>query len=468
VNESGRDLDALFERDADSRLLERRRTSELGLVPQAPSRSRTPAQFGAESIRDEDAPVTTPRPAGLSLTLDARPQRELIPGALVTLVAAVANDGELPAKDVRVRLALPLEAEAVAGSFARDEIAIDGEALLGEGLMIGTIAPGAAARVRLAAQILPGTEPLDVIASAFAPGVPSVGAPTLRLHRRAAHMAYAQPKPFYELEDGEVDEELAAGEDVSETHVLVDAVSDALAVPAVPPDPAPEPEPDPEPSVETPQPLAIAVPAALLTRAVTGADVRSLDRIFSGGVSHGLAALAVLTTLACDGGPFGEALGLTPFRAAVAAALPRALVAARMRKPTPPVVTRDALAAIRAEGALPTHVPPAGTPALLVRLDTADVEALRAMLRRDLDDAFLRGTQVLVAILARELDGVSAGDAQRCSQALSAFRVTVGAWLMRVTVRRSVDRRYDPLTAEDAALRDAGATLVSLLREVLS
>ncbi|HTJ27771.1 MAG TPA: hypothetical protein VMA36_16565 [Candidatus Limnocylindria bacterium] len=462
MSERPRDLDALFERDADSRLLERRRSAELGLAPHAPAASRTQAQFGAESIRDDDESSAPPRPASLRGALEARPRSELIPGALVTIVLTVANDGESEAKDVRVRIALPPEAEPVAGSFARDEIAIDGEALLGEGLPIGTLAPGGASRLRVAVQILPGTEPLDVVASASAPGVPAVGAPTLRLQRRAGHAAYAQPKPFYELEDDEHDEELVA-EAAPEPPRTVDTVSDAPAAPPVVAAPAPPPPSPPAPPVPPPP-----VPAALLTRAITLDDVRALDRVFAGGVPHGLAALALLSALACDGGPLGDALGVAAFRTSVAAALPRALVAARMRKPTPPVVTPAALAEIRAEGRADAPAPSLDAPALVVRLDANELDALRAVLRRDLDDPFLRGMQVLVALFPHELHGVAPTGPARCVEALSAFRVTVSAWLMRVTVRRSVDRRYDPLTAEDAALRDAGAALVTVLREVLS
>jgi hypothetical protein len=468
VNERERDLEALFDRDADSRLLERRRATELGLAPHAPARSFTPAQFGAESIQQDDSSTVAPRPASLRIALEARPHRELIPGALVTVVVTVANDGELAAREARVRLLLPLEAEPVAGSFARDEITIDGAALLGEGMPLGTIAPASVTRLRFALQILPGTEPLDVVATATAPGTPAVGAPALRLQRRSGHAAYATPKPFYELDEDEHDEELARLADLPEPQRVLDAVSDAPAIPPAPDEPAAN-APDESPVALEPPPAPKPLPAPAVTtliRPITADDLRALDRIFGGGVPHGLAALAVLTNLACDGGPLGAALGLGPFRASVAAALPSALVAARMRKPSPPVVSRSALDAIRSDGETDAAAPPLAGPTLVVPLHAHDLDALRTVLRRDLEDLFLRGMQVLVAIFPREVHGV--GDAHRCAEALSAFRVTVSAWVMRVTVRRSVDRNYDPLTAEDATLRDTGAALVSILREVLS
>ncbi len=215
-----------------------------------------------------------------------------------------------------------------------------------------------------------------------------------------------------------------------------------------------------------PEPAA----AAVLVRPIGPADLRGLERVFAGGVPHGLAALSLLAGIACTAGELGTALGLEPFRAAVAAALPRALVAARMGKPTPPVVTAEALAAIRPDAPLPAAGPasPAAAPAgarLAAPLDPRELDALRGVLRRELSDPFLRGAQVLLAVAPRALDG--AGAAPRAGEALAAFRVAAGAWLMRVTVRRTVDRRYDPLTADDAALLAAGAALVAALREAL-
>ena len=196
--------------------------------------------------------------------------------------------------------------------------------------------------------------------------------------------------------------------------------------------------------------------------------MRAFERVFAGGVPHGLAALSLLAGIACTGGTLGTALGLEPFRAAVAAALPRALVAARMGKPPPPVVGAEALAAIRADASAPPEPgPPAGT-ALVAAFEPRELDGLRAVLRRELDDPFLRGVQVLLAVAPRTLTGAGPAAAGRAENALAAYRAAASAWLMRVTVRRALDRRYDPLGADDAALRDAGAALVTTLREVLS
>jgi hypothetical protein len=492
------DLEALFERDADTQLLERRRRAELGLAPHAPAASSTPPSFGAESIVEDDAAPAPARAALLRVELEARPERELIPGALVTVVASVHDDGDAAAGEVTLRVALPPEGEPVPSSFARDDVPIDGTALLGEGLRLGPLPPGGATRLRFALRVLPGTEPLDLVAHAAAPGVPAVGAPALRLHRRSGHAAYEAPRPFYELEAGEQDAELPA-----------EPAPEPLARPEPPPAPEPEPEPELEPdlmgaapprrhTVDTildepvpppvlprePEPVFVAESAppapgsVVLVRSLTAADLRAFERVFAGGVPHGLAALSLLAGIACTAGVPGAALGLEPFRAAVAAALPRALVAARMGKPTPPVVAPEALAGIRPEAPVPpaaagssrpdasvASTDPAGV-RLVAALDARELEALRGVLRRDLADPFLRGAQVLLAVAPRALAGEHPA-ASRASEALAAFRVAAGAWLMRVTVRRAVDRRYDPLTADDAALRDAGAALVTALREVL-
>ena len=253
----------------------------------------------------------------------------------------------------------------------------------------------------------------------------------------------------------------------------MDAVIDEPVVPPVlprEPDPEPQLEPEPEPfaAVESrPEPGSV-----VLVRPLAAADLRAFERVFAGGVPHGLAALSLLAGIACTGAAPGTALGLEPFRAAVAAALPRALVAARMGKPTPPVVTADALAAIRPDAPVPSFASDAAEPAegirLVAPLDARELEALRGVLRRELADPFLRGAQVLLAVAPRALANHAHDSGSRVDAALAAFRVAAGAWLMRVTVRRAVDRRYDPLTADDAALRDAGAALVTALREVLS
>jgi hypothetical protein len=52
--------------------------------------------------------------------------------------------------------------------------------------------------------------------------------------------------------------------------------------------------------------------------------------------------------------------------------------------------------------------------------------------------------------------------------ALAAYRAASGGWLMRVTVRRAVDKRYDPLTAADPMLHEAGRALVTALREAVA
>jgi hypothetical protein len=464
------DLEALFERDADTQLLERRRRSELGLAPHAPAASSTPPSFGAESMVERDAASAAPvRGALLRVELEARPERELIPGALVIVVASVHADGDAEAGEVTLRVALPPEGEPVPSSFARDGVPVDGAALLGEGLRLGALPPGGVTRLRFTLRVLPGTEPLDLVAHAAAPGVPAVGAPALRLRRRSGHAAYEAPRPFYELETGEQDE--------------------LLAEQAPAPEPLPEPELEPEPdlmgaapprryTVDTvldepvPPPVLPREPGSvLLVRPLASADLRAFERVFAGGVPHGLAALSLLAGIACTADAPGTALGLEPFRAAVAAALPRALVAARMGKPTPPVVSPEALAAIRPDAPVaPADSAQPAEPAtvrLVAALDAREFEALRGVLRRDLADPFLRGAQVLLAVAPRALAGDHPA-APRAGEALAAFRVAAGAWLMRVTVRRAVDRRYDPLTADDAALRDAGAALVTALREVLS
>jgi len=620
------DVDELFDRNADTRLLERRRSEELGLPPVATPGSTTPARFGPESMVG-GVPLAAPRGPMLRVGLEARPNRELIPGAVVTVVAEVGDDGDTDADDVLLRIAIPPESEPIAGSFARDGVELDGEALLGEGMRVGTVPAAGAIRVRFALRVLPGTEPLDIIASAHAPGVPVIAAPSLRLGRRSGHAAYAAPKPFFELEAGEVDEEIkpvaaleaepeaeqiperdpvaqlesvAQPEPAAQPEPVVEqaAVSDLAsakqpeAAPApepvrdvrrpvertidvvidepvnqvvfrtpgpilgpppsrrptfetitpppfvLPPDairqPVPSSEPLPQAPIETPEPaelrpepiaaiqpepaidvqpesvvdvqpepvvdvrpepetethaapeaqtepnpdievqpqpepaLAEAPASLVLARVLDADEVRALERVFSGAVPHGLAALALLASVAAADAPLGRALGVSEFARSISAALPRALVAARMNRPPPPVVTLEALGAIRPTAEAPReHFAYEGA-LLVARLEPRELEALRTLLARQLDDPFLRGVQVLLAVASREVENVEESAAERLRGALTAYRAAAGAWLMRVTVRRAVDKRYDPLTAADPTLHDAGRKLVAALRGAVS
>jgi hypothetical protein len=536
------DVDALFERNADTQLLDRRRRDELGLAAQVAPSSSTAVRFGPESIVGDIAPPP-PRAAMLRVALDARPERELIPGAVVTVVVSVYDDGEADAHDVLLRVAVPTGCEPILDSFARDDAALDGDALLGEGLRIGSIEAGDAVRVRFAMRVLPGTEPLDVLAHASAPGVPAIAAPSLRLTRRAGHTAFDSPRPFFELEAGETDDALTevtatpepqqhavdtvldepaapeimaapevveAPEDIAAQDVVT--VPEAVTVPEVviapevvtppeivakPPDPVVvvrpfdpaivvvnraepmpqlQPEPEPEPAPKQP-PARKKTPRAeqppeperpyILARTLDVDDIRAHERIFAGAIPHGLAALALLSSIATVESPLGEALGLRDFARTIAAAVPRALVAARMNRPVPPVVTREALDTIRAFASPPDEPFAHYFPMLVTRLDERELGALRTVLARDLDDPFLRGTQVLLAVMPRALDGVRSDVSAAANEALAAYRITAGAWLMRVTVRRAVDRGYDPIVANDASMHEAGRALVTALRAAL-
>lgn len=547
------DVDGLFERNADTRLLDRRRSEELGLPPvPATGGSSTAPKFGPESMLSDGVPIAAPRGPMLRAGLQARPERELIPGAVVTVVAEVADDGDTDADEVRVRVAIPPETEPVDGSFVRDDVAVDGEALLGEGLRVGTVAAAAVIRLRFMLRVLPGTEPIDILAYADAPGVPAIAAPALRLTRRSGHVAYDAPRPFFELESGETDAELAPAQTappqqapapikidtvVDEAIIVEPIVEEPIAMEPIVEEPiAAEPvveetiptpvavdeptvtaiveeviasaetveqpartEPQTRPAetqpeleappkrkrrqksraAQTPEPSNAEPEAPLetppeppvvehvLARAVDADEIRALERVFSGAVPHGLAALALLSSVAAIDTPLSVALGTRDFARAVAAALPRALVAARMSRPTPPVVTAETLAAIRADAEAPSEPLAFEGPVMVTRLDDRELDALRAVLARALDDPFLRGVQVLLAVVPRTLEG-AAPETAHVGEALKGYRIAAGAWLMRVTVRRAVDRRYDPLTAEDAALHAAGRDLVAALRAALA
>ncbi len=163
--------------------------------------------------------------------------------------------------------------------------------------------------------------------------------------------------------------------------------------------------------------------------------------------------------------PLGEALGLQAFARTIAAALPRALVAARMGRQPPRVVSRHALDAIRPDGVADEEPFLQRGPLLVTRFDPREREGLRTVLSRDLDDAFLRGVQILLAVCPREIENVPSDVAAAVRTALAEYRVAAGAWLMRTTVRRGVYRDHDPLVADDPMLHGTGRALVAALRE---
>jgi hypothetical protein len=289
----------------------------------------------------------------------------------------------------------------------------------------------------------------------------------LRLQRRSGHAAYETARPFYELETGEPADEPSAivvPAPPPREPVAVDALLDA---PAHPPLVAPVPPTAastlPPPAAAPPPPA----PADVLVRAIDLDDVRALARVYAGGIPHGLAHLALLCSLAAADGPLGESLGLAAFARSVASALPRALVAAKIGRTSLPVVTAETLATLHpAAVAPPPGVEPSGT-YLLLRLEARELDALRAVLGRTLEDPFLRGAQVLLGIAPRELEGVAADAGVIVRNAFDRHRAAAGAWLMRVTIRRAVDRRFDPLTAPDPGLHETGKLLVAALHEAL-
>ena len=90
------------------------------------------------------------------------------------------------------------------------------------------------------------------------------------------------------------------------------------------------------------------------------------------------------------------------------------------------------------------------------------------MLERDLDDLFLRGVQVLLAV-ARARSRASSPDAASApARRCATYRVAAGAWLMRVTVRAAVDRALRSAhRRRSRSLHDAGRALVAALRDAL-
>jgi hypothetical protein len=204
-------IEARYGRSADMRLHDLLR-EELGLPPRPPV--LTPYIDAADEDNEADENDTfAASGAVLVAALDAQPRMGLIPGALVTIVLTIMNDGTLAARNLRAILALPADTTYRPGTFAIDGVPFgDDKAteFLGNGANIGGVEPGAHRTVLLKLLIEAGVGDIALSPHLSATAGAVLGLRAMMLKRAAPPARSVVPeRPFYESDPDESAEALA-------------------------------------------------------------------------------------------------------------------------------------------------------------------------------------------------------------------------------------------------------------------
>lgn len=486
-------LDDLFERNADMRLLERR-NQDVSVATTDGTARRVGGGFGAESIvPGQSGEIAIADGARLRFEIAAAPATGVIPGALVGIAINVYNDGNTAAPEASLQLSLPLESE-----YRNDSLRLDGheiaapERLFETGLPIPPLDGESSLKVVFQLRVLPGLTPLILQPRLTAEGVPVVGTVGISIKRGAvtsmAPVAQPPPRPFYELEEDEVDEIEGSGEQEPIVPPLVltgteESVPAAAAAPEraaapIPPAPpplelplapepvaaAPEPEPEPEPVPAAPP--VDARPSRY--RGIGPTELALLERLFGTENPGPVAHLMTISTLACTQGPDGADVG--GFDSAVrrnADALARALVLHRLGKPPVGLVPPGQLEGLAAD-AQPAAGPAPAVPTLRRTVRRTDAGAIAALVRCTDRDPTLRFHLALLGVGAEAIDGLhDSAHGGECAVMLVSYRANALAWLGPACVA-SAGHPGGALPDPTPALDAAGRRLVATLRAALA
>jgi hypothetical protein len=472
-------LDDLFERNADMRLLERRH-QEVGAPKSGGQARRVGGGFGAESIVAVGAgEIIMEDAARLRVEIAAAPATGAIPGAVIGVAVDVTNDGTATAPEALLLLSVPHESD-----YRHDSLRVDGqqvaapERLFSAGLPIAALPAAASTKVTFQLQVLAGVSALILQPRLEAKGTPIVGTVGISIKRgtiqAVAPPAQPPPRPFYELEEDELDEVAVAEHDLpimppvqARLAAVVEEaeqIEELAAEPGLPEQLAialPEPEPEPKPA-----PVELR---AARYRPCGVAEIALLERLFAAEAPGPIAHLMTISMLACTQDAGGADVG--GFDAAVrrnAETLGKALVMQRLGKAPGALVSPALLAGLSADAETPAAPIPAG-PLLRRVVRHTDGPAIANLLRTSDRDPTMRFHLVLVALGAEAIDGLgNPGVAADAAVALVSYRANVLAWLSPACVASAGVTGPPPaLPAPPPGLDAAARRLVSALKTAL-
>ncbi len=487
-----------FEVSADMRLLELQRQAAGAPIRESRWEPRSADLDDLEDApRVDDAPIAASAGAILHLALAAGPERGLIPGALVSVTVALTNDGGIGAEDIRLSIPMPAASRYRAGTLQRDGRPLDDEGaeeLFGEGLSIGTLAPGERCTISYRIEVGAGVAPLLLLPHARSRNAAVIGARPLRLARGTGSTAFAvavgqeladaaapapgtsEELPIYELDEEEQIEYEATAAALSSAApppvakpaepALPEASAPAPPPPEVPVSapslgPAPKPASAPAPA---PQPAPPPAPNPSLHRRLDRPSVAFFERSFAAGrgatlVTHALFASA----LACVD---GESSSLLAHLERQAALLHRITLHAKLGR-------AEKLAAYAGESFTPTiavDLPPP-LPAkneVVLTLDVTDGvrDRIAAAIGGERPWDFHRARRLELALMADAIVTTSPNDREMSldRDALAEYRSLWQGALQRLFVRARLEPSIAVIQSGDATLDLAARRLVERLK----
>jgi uncharacterized repeat protein (TIGR01451 family) len=475
-----------FESSADMRLLDLQRSS-MGLV--APERVAWETRYAVDSTPGVDVTLETPTPTGavLAVTVTATPPSEVIPGTVITYALSIVNDGAAPAANVAATAPLPGGAAYRLGSFQLDGRPADDTAadrLFGNGLDLGSIAPGSRATLLWKVGVRMGTKPLLVIPQVRARDSAVIGCAPLLVERKGATTAFAgelaaadralfEPKPLIPVEIPA--DELPIYELDAEEQIVYEAAHTALSS-AVPqatvqtepqtqeqiiPEPAPEPEPEPEPRPEQVR------EGVVLYGQLDRATLAFFERVFNGSkqptiLQHCIFASAIACAVDADG---DDNLSLRAHLAAQSQILHRVSLHEKLGKKEPIGQYGGELVA-RIDAIAPAPIRSiAGSNADCLVLANELHEPALAVVRKIAEERarwdFIKARQLTLALQAQRVVLSDDARAAQVDNALRAYAQHAMLALQKLFVRLRLDKTTIVLFQTDPSLDNAARVLLS-------
>lgn len=474
-----------FELSADMRLLELQR-SALGLS--APERPAWETRLSTEPSFGTDAPAEIPRStAVLAVELSAHPDREVIPGTVITFSLSIANEGTVEAADVSVSVPRPAAAAYRHGSFVRDGRAMsddDAEAFFGSGVSISNLASGSRATFIWKLGVALGVKPLVVLPQVAAGTGAVIGARPLSISRKRdtatafagevarADQSYFEAKPLIAVDIPADD--LPIYELDEEERLVYEAAESALSTAAPQAVPEIEPEPEPEPIVEAAaEQSAPAREAVVLYAAFTPATLAFFERIFNASKPPTILQHCIFgSALACaQDGTAHDAAALKVHLAAQSQVLHRISLHEKLGKKAPIAeYAGELLAELDAFAAAPVGVAPSLDPTgltLATELAEPTLNVVRKISEERARWDFVKARQLTLALQAQTVTHADEARRAAVENALRAYAQASMTVLQKLFVRIRIDRTTGLLFQTEPALDASARVLLAALTDAM-